>query len=331
MSPLPRRVLRERDVMLRAEVERLAQRSFDDEGWEFFVDKEVGEDELFSFPLVERMLENLPYYDAVSRRPPSRRIPSRARSEARGAYEEALAWFASRRPSFSVDRFRQSVIGEDLVPPRRARRWLDGLLEAEGRERELSHSYWKLVSLPVDSMVPLMEVPIVELRNPVDSRDYWAPVMPGESDADWLRRVARNRAADVGCSNGEAALWVISGRLPSVEMIRTVYHPPAPSSAFGERIELTVDPATPPHEVMAAYSQARAEVVGKRTRLPTPKHPRLAIFADQRPTETWAESMRRWNDANPDWRYTYVPNFWRDCDRALRRFTERRPFSRGQE
>lgn len=328
---LSEKELLERNRLLRDEVERIAGREIADEGWEFFVEKEAFEDEPFSHHLVERMLENLPYYGMVGRRPASRRITRPARTETTAAYEDALAWFATRSPSFTVDRFRDSVIGRELVPPSEARSWLDDRLEAEGVERSLPFSYRKLVSLPRDSLLPVMEVQIVELRDPASGLDYWAPVIPGESDANWLRLVAKSWAEDVGCTNGMAALWVISGVMPSVEMVTAAFHPAAPTKTFGERIELSIDPAAPPEDVMRAYMEARSAVAGRRVRTPTPKHLRLAVFADQKPAgEKWVESMRRWNEAYPAWPYEYVPNFWRDCDRALKRFLNHRPFTRGQ-
>lgn len=329
---LSEKELQERNRMLREEVERAADREIDDAGWEFFVEKEAFDEEPFSGHLVERMLEQLPYYGMVARRPASRRIARPARTETMEAYEDALAWFGSRTSSFSVDRFRESVVGPELVAPSEARDWLNDRLEAEGEERGLSASYRHLVSAPKDSLLPVLEVQIVELRDPVDGLDYWAPVIPGESDANWLRLVAKSWASDVGCTNGMAALWAISGVMPSVEMVTAVFHPAAPTKAFGERIELTVDPAAPLEEVMLAYKKARKAVAGGRVRTPTPKHLRLAVFADQKPAgEEWVETMRRWNDAYPAWGYEYVPNFWRDCDRALKRFLKDRPFARGEE
>ncbi|MEX1264788.1 MAG: hypothetical protein WEE66_12810 [Actinomycetota bacterium] len=329
---LPEKELQERNLQLREEVQRAAGRQISDEGWEFFVEKEAADDEPFSRHLVDLMLEQLPYYSMVGRRPPSRRIMQPAPNETIQAYEDALAWFASRTPSFSVERFRASVVGRKLVTPSEARDWLNDRLEAEGLERGLPASYRHLVSVPKDSLLPVMEVQIVELRDPVDGLDYWAPVLPGESDANWLRLTAKNWAADVGCTNGMATLWVISGVTPSVEMVSAVFHPAAPTKAFGERIELTVDPATPPEDVMLAYKKARTAIAGGRVRTPTSKHLRLAVFADQKPAgEKWVETMRRWNDAYPAWEYEYVPNFWRDCDRALKRFLKDRPFTRGEE
>jgi hypothetical protein len=129
-----------------------------------------------------------------------------------------------------------------------------------------------------------------------------------------------------------AGLWVIAGVMPSVEMVTTIFHPAAPTKTFGERIELAVDPATQPEEVMLAYKKARTAIAGGRVRTPTPKHLRLAVFADQKPPEEkWVETMQRWNDVHPAWRYEYVPNFWRDCDRALKRFMKDRPFARDEE
>lgn len=329
---LPEEELQDRNHRLREAIEQATGRQIDDEGWEFFVEKEAFEEEPFSGPLVERMLEQLPYYEMVARRPASRRIPRPARSETIEAYEDALVWFASQTPSFSVDRFRASAVGPELVAPSDARAWLNDRLEVEGEERGLSASYRHLVSSPRDSLLPVLEVQIVELRDPVDGLDYWAPVPPGESDTNWLRLVAKNWAGDVGCTNGMAALWVISGVMPAVEMVTAVFHPAARTKAFGERIELAVDPATPPEEVMIAYKKARAGVVGGRVRTPTPKHLRLAVFSDQRPTgEKWVETMQRWNEANPAWRYEDVSNFWRDCDRAIKRFLRDRPFARVEE
>jgi hypothetical protein len=68
-------------------------------------------------------------------------------------------------------------------------------------------------------------------------------------------------------------------------------------------------------------------IVGHRIRSQSSKHLALAIFADQRQQEgeTWEESMHRWNDDHPEWKYSRPSNFWRDADRAPKRFVEQRP------
>lgn len=322
----------ERDDLLRAEVERLSHRSHTDEGWKTFLDKEVDDDTPFSEELVEDLAELFPGYDLVSRRPPSRRIRPSTTTEDRQAYEDAMAWFASRREPFPVERFRTIVLGGHLLPPPKARIWLNTTLRDEAEERGYEPASSELVSIPLDTQLASAEARIIQLRDPVDGLDYWARVEHGESNAGWLRSVAIDVVDDIGWTTAEATLWVITGLLPSMAMIRTVFHPSPRRSVFGERIEMTIDPATSPQEVSDAYAHARSRIVGKRVRLQGAKHLKLATFMDQRPDkEPWAESMRRWNAANPPWRYSYTPQFARDASQARRRFLEQRPFAKDQK
>jgi hypothetical protein len=220
-----------------------------------------------------------------------------------------------------VEFYRKAVLEGRLLPGRKSRTWLNRLLRDEGEERELRQEYRKLVSLPVDTLLPVFDISVIELRDPIQRRDYWAPVERGNSNVDWLRRISESLAEDMGWARGEATLWVISGLLPSTDMVRTVFHPSTRTSAFGERIEMTIDPATTPLEVMSAYHEARSRVVGKRLRTQSPKHLTLATFMDRRPDgEAWEQSMRRWNDAHASWRYSRVSNFARDASRARQRF-----------
>jgi hypothetical protein len=321
----------DRDLRLRANVEKAAGRALTDEGWRIFFDKEVGDDEPYSPELVEVLAELLSGYDLVSERPASRRITTHTASDVRGDYEAALTWFATRRVPLPVKQFRRVVLHDHLLHPRRARSWLTRKLAAESDERGLPSRYRALVSVPVDTLLPVFSIPVIELRDPVNGRDYWAQVASG-TDTDWLRRISEGRAVDMGWTKAEATLWVITGVPPAMEMIRTVFHPAPRDSLFGERIEMTIEPGTPPRDVMNAYNEVRSAIAGRRVRLQSPKHLRLAMFADQRPEgETWRESMRRWNEIHPRSRYSRVSNFWRDAVHAHRRFLEQRPFARDAE
>jgi hypothetical protein len=328
--------LAHRNRRLRGEVELAAKYSFTDEGWKIFLDKEVGDDEPYSPDLVEDLVELLPGYFMVAERagsrPPSRRVRTGSPNEAREAYEGALSWFASRHVSTGVEFFRKALLEDQLLPGRKARTWLNRLLREEGEERDLRREYRELMSLPVDTLLPVFGISVIELRDPVQGRDYWAPVEPGNSNVDWLRRISESLAEDLGWARGEATLWVLSGAPPSTEMVRTVFHPSPRTSAFGERIQMTIDPATTPREVMNVYHEARSRVVGKRVRSQGPKHLTLATFEDRRPDdETWEQAMRRWNDAHASWRYSRVSNFARDARSAKQRFLHQRPFAGSEE
>jgi hypothetical protein len=47
------------------------------------------------------------------------------------------------------------------------------------------------------------------------------------------------------------------------------------------------------------------------------------LVAEQPKQTTWASRLAAWNRAHPDWAYTEVSNFTRDCLQAQRRLVGR--------
>ena len=311
-----------------------------DEQWQDMIDLELIDPNApysdHEVSTIVELVENR--FELWGSRPKPRMIRPGSLDKTRAAYEETLAWFAAKYVPLGVRRFRESVLRGRILKPEEARSWLNGALEAATLEHELPSRWAMLVSGPPDSLVSMWSTSILELRDPTDGLDYWAPVAPN-TDPNWLRGVSEVLAADIGWTKAEAALWIVAGVTPATEMIKTVFHPAPRYNRFGERIEMTIDPAVSPRDVMTAYGEARSEIVARRTRMQTPKHLNLAKFADERPEgETWSDSMRRWNKSHPKWRYprnsdytTDVTQFARDATEAYRRFVEQRPLGKGAE
>ncbi len=86
------------------------------------------------------------------------------------------------------------------------------------------------------------------------------------------------------------------------------------------RITLTIDPALSPREVADHYASVRRRFTGRRNREITSKHLRLALFAaDKTKGSSFKQRMAAWNDEHPQWSYSRVTNFARDCAQARRR------------
>ena len=151
---------------------------------------------------------------------------------------------------------------------------------------------------------------------------------------EWLRRLSLWLEARRGWEPARAALWVLTGELPPVDLLKAVVHHADPASRFSERIEIVVDPIVHPREVLRLYRQARRALGGKDSRLrkQSAKHLRLARFADlrseERPREPWNVSMETWSEENPEDAFTKVDTFTALAQRAPKKFLASRPFFR---
>jgi hypothetical protein len=130
----------------------------------------------------------------------------------------------------------------------------------------------------------------------------------------------------MGWTRAESVLWIVSGRPPTMDPIRAMFRPAPFYSAYGQRIELAVDPSVPPDEVAKVYEAARKRVVDGTIKRQRPRQLELARFAGQRPPgETWAASMARWNEEHDEGdRYRTVNHFEADAGKARKLFLAQR-------
>ena len=143
-----------------------------------------------------------------------------------------------------------------------------------------------------------------------------------------LKRLATNLHAAYGWGVENGITFVLTDRIPiTVGSLHKVTRRSPYMSA--SRIELSLDPGLSQVEVIKAFEQARnALFYGRKQRVQTSKHLRLAVTAAQRgDSETWIEVMQRWNghlsetDINNKYRYSNTGTFARDCREALKRLT----------
>ena len=139
---------------------------------------------------------------------------------------------------------------------------------------------------------------------------------------DHLRAVSEHLSRRFGWQEGQATTFVLTGRVPLLDICRVVTRIRSPMGATS-RVELIVDPGLSPKQVADVYQGARRDLVGPRHRELSEKHIVLAQFAAERQEgETLAQSMKRWNQTYPDWRYKVDTNFGRDILNAQRRLLQ---------
>jgi hypothetical protein len=143
---------------------------------------------------------------------------------------------------------------------------------------------------------------------------------------DRLRVLSERLAEAYRWTRAQATLFVLTGLPPLVASL-TADPIAREDLPVLSRITLWIDPTLSPAEVAERYSAVRRWLLNEskeRQRDVTEKHARLALFAAEQPRQTtWAIRMAEWNRAHPEWPYTEVSNFTRDCLQAQRRLVGR--------
>ena len=145
--------------------------------------------------------------------------------------------------------------------------------------------------------------------------------MPTAADGvlEELRLLSVQLARQFLWAESQATLFVLTGGVPLVNLVGTRVQFRAKLPVLS-RITLTIDPTLSPREVADHYARVRRRFTGRRHREITGKHLRLALFAaDKTKGSSSKQRMACWNDEHPQWSYSRVTNFARDCAQARRR------------
>lgn len=148
-----------------------------------------------------------------------------------------------------------------------------------------------------------------------------------------LRRLSERLAVEYGWQPGQATVYVLTGLTPQTTALRVTWPAFAPVKGgypqpWRMRIQLEVDLTERPESVARAYRDARSEILRlhghRRARLLSERTYALAVHAARRPDdESWADTMRRWDDSQPAWAYSHradaVRQFRAEANEAIQR------------
>ena len=274
----------------------------------------------------------------------AREVPPDARLT---ALAKAAADDASRRSD--VTAFRAKVLGGKLLTHSKVAAWVEGQADADGTPQPLltvtvpeGHTVSDVEVAPaVTDFSPAMSIwpepPItISKRNPAVGftlllLEYSSAGKGGVMRKrirpfgvlDGLRVLGETLATEYGWEPYQATAFVLTGIPPYIPKAKLTFSTKVTSMlGLQTRILIEVDSSMPPMEVLKMYRAARAEVpLGgnrKRYRSMTDKHVRLAEFFEANGRQ-WKERMKTWNLEYPEWSYSEVRNFSRDCKRASER------------
>lgn len=212
-----------------------------------------------------------------------------------------------------VTRFREEALGGKLIQSGQVERWiLERAEEGWAAQRDLG--------------IPELPPQLARFVGPEVLR-YARPGFPYSLGVDVpkvgvlrdLVGVSVVLAHRFPWSEAQATMFVLTGETPQVLLLKSeVNLGGLPASC---RITITIDPTVSPPELMDYYRQVRAQVLDGRYRSLTEKHTRLAVFPLEHPEGTpWQGLFEAWNeeiaDEHPDWAYTEMEQFARDCREA---------------
>lgn len=283
-----------------------------------------------------RKLMALGQPDSVQRSRISLRSPARSTEglDERGrAVSLILASEASK--DRAVVEFRARVLKGRLLPSTKAAQtWISETFVREGPS-----TVW-LTDVPVPEGYALQRDaatghvitdPVLKLEGAIGARGIRYRVLALDLSAseavftsatgtlEQLRQVSEDLATRFRWDIDDAAVFVLTGRAPSVEPITVTWHM---SKAFPvcSRVILEVDPTLRPSDVARAYHTVRRSMWPRRSRALGKKHASLAAFIEERSTgTTWRQRFAEWNRKNPTALYSSESNFRRDALKARRR------------
>ena len=230
-----------------------------------------------------------------------------------------------------VQAFRDSILGGRLIKFGTLERWIQEHWESDGPsttwiEVPLSQK-WKLEAGTVTVKPPIRignsfpiegKIMVRTLKYATSDSDTQIvkPVAKG-GILDQLRFASEHCARLYGWQEGQATIFILTGRMPLIIRCRTTTR--IRSIQATARITLEIDPSLSPKEVGDAYQAARKKIQGRRREL-SAKHITLGQFIAESPDgETLAARMKRWNRKYRMWRYKQVTNFGRDMKAVERR------------
>ena len=228
-----------------------------------------------------------------------------------------------------VRHFRQEILAGKLLGDEEVAAWIEEQANRDGRATR-----YALIPLPESADIAVMpdgvslkslpeSYPVVNLEARVLEYaipgNAWVHRIPTAQDGvlDRLRVVSEHLAGRYPWQNAQATLFVLTGKVPLVQYIEASCR--WSSRSVCSRITLTVDPTIKPDVVADYYSKIRRQMV-RRHRPQTEKHLQLAYFAVTRPQdEKWSQTMDRWNQTYPQWKFADVDKFIDKCRDAQRR------------
>lgn len=157
--------------------------------------------------------------------------------------------------------------------------------------------------------------------------DRWVryvPAAPG-TILGRVKAIAQSLAGRYGWSELQAVLFILTDLTPVIETLRWQAQPTTDVTssflAVGTRIVITVDPATPPAMVEAAYLKARSRLLpGQRYKEIDEQRLALAAWLTTRPSgESPERSRGAWDKTYPQWKYERLDYFIRDMKQSPRR------------
>jgi hypothetical protein len=275
---------------------------------------------------------------AETREAPRMELPPMRGNPARDARGELIAFLMSRYAARldEVREFREEFLPKGPLPIEQVESWL------QARAQEQPFIAWFEVPIPGDAgdlrhdeSGVWVDPPFsVSKEHPATSvRSKWLyyalPDRPEQKISvaasgvlAQLRSASEKIAQVLGCSEGDATMFVLTRRSVSIHVCeRSFVLRGADQIASLNRIRLTIDPTLSPREVANIYADMRRKIFGRqRYRAMSEKHIRLAIFAFMRPAEeSLKDKMAAWNKAHSKWRYRQETIFGRDLAAARRR------------
>jgi len=277
-----------------------------------------------------RKLENLieGYRKPAAREPREVRLPPDRRLI---ALSEILAAEASRLPE--VLRFRQEVLGGQLIPLEQVPSWIEQKAKEDGRgthrvEIPLPPGYElpdTMDVLPPEWLRGLADTiekhglriycgfRLDTLSYPGPPGEAWARAIPVRHDGvlGRLKTIARQLCRRYPAwQEAQAVAFVLSGVIPVIPKgrLRYNFHMHMPAT-----ITMTLDPRLSKDEVASLYARHRRKLFEGQDKPMSEKHLKLAVFLAENPSGTWAERMSKWNACYPQWTYENYRTFCRDA------------------
>ncbi len=240
---------------------------------------------------------------------------------------------AARQPS--VISFRKEVLKARLLAPEQLESWVNEQAKLDGRpthwlgdvlvpskhQIEFDSKSGTLVLRPELRISRLACSASAKVLNYAALPDLWVRKLPTAVGGvlDRLRQLSEELTRSYDWEDAAATLFILTGRIPLIQ--RLVLKFTWSARTFKRRvIDLSVDPATSPAESAKQYGALRSRLIsGRRVRPLSDKHLQLASFLLEKPDDSWAIRLHRWNKAFPKWKYVHASNFRRDALKARER------------
>lgn len=328
----------------RAELSRRLRGSVDDDIWAYLVQKRWPQDVLTGEGTYEELVQEYRELSALRRRrrtgattrreiPPDQRLKAIAARLGAEAAEDSL-----------VRSFRDEVLKGRLIAPQEVASWIEAQAAAEGEPTPFLHvplppghevrwggqrwpgreRFWPDPPLTISQDRPATGFEHEQLVYPLEDGTEGRIFVHHGGVLSRLRSEAYQVASAYGWREAQGVLFVLTGIVPEIPRATASYTIWLAWPGF-DRIKLDLDATLSAGYVARLWRQLRREFPLRkrirRYRAISEKHVRLAEFYGHA-SGPWRDRLRAWNEAYPDWAYSEVRNFARDCRHAWRRIFE---------